>query len=82
MTLEETIEELTAKSGSGSNFLIGDNIIVVWYGTDWWEWEYRGNSFYAAKDLADDILRRHSRDSRLVRFYTGQIPDQRCVARA
>jgi hypothetical protein len=81
VTLEKTIEGLTAKTGSGGFFLIGENITVVWYGRDWWEWEYRGNTFYDAKDLADDVIRRNRMDSRLVRFFTGHIPDQRRVAR-
>lgn len=82
MTLEQTIEHLTAKTGSGGFFLLGDNLIVVWYGLDWWEWVYLGNTFYDCKDLAEDLIRRSSQDSRLVRFFSGDIPDQRSVARA
>jgi len=81
VALEQTIKDLSARTGSGGFFLIGDNIIIVWFGLDWWEWDYPGNTFYDAKDLADDLIQRNSRESRLVRFFTGDLPDQRFVAR-
>jgi hypothetical protein len=81
VTLEKAIEALTAKTASGGCFLIGDHKVVVWYGMDWWEWEYEGRTYYDTKDVAEEVLRRNSPDSRLVRFYSGMIPDQRRQAR-
>ena len=82
MTLEQAILDLTAKTPHGGHFWVGRHFILVRCGSDWWEWEYRGNSFYDPKDLAEDVLRRSASESRLVRFFTGRIPDQRRVPRA
>jgi hypothetical protein len=80
-TLEETIQALTARTPSGGSCTIGDSTFIVRYCSDSWEWEYRGNLYYDPQDLADAILRKSDAGSRLVRFFTGRIPDQRSVAR-
>ena len=77
MTLEETIKDLTSRTPSGGTCSIGDCSILVRYCADMWEWEFGGVIYYDLQDLADAILRVHAANSRLVRFYTGKIPDQR-----
>lgn len=82
MTLEETIRDLTSRTPSGGTCTIGDCSFTVRYCTDIWEWEYRGNIYYDLQDLAETIFRDNGANSRLVRFYTGKIPDQRRWPRA
>lgn len=81
MTLEETILSLTTKTISGGGFWIGSNYILVRYGMDWWEWVFRGRSFYDPGDLAENLLWSSEPHSRLVRYFTGRVPDQRRVTR-
>ena len=81
-TLEETIMALTARTPSGGRFAIGDSFFMVRYCADSWEWEYRGNLYYDPQDLAKAILRKCDAGSRLARYFTGRIPDQRSLARA
>ncbi len=81
-TLEETIKELTTRTPSGGSCAIGDSAFIVRYCSDSWEWEYRGNIYYDPQDLAQAILRKSAPSSRLVRFFTGRIPDQRKAPRA
>ena len=82
MTLEEIIMDLTARTANGGHFWIGSNYIIVRHGLDRWEWVYRGRSFYDLADLAENIIWRNSSTSRLVRFFSGRVPDERRVARA
>ncbi len=82
MTLVETLETLTARTPSGGGFWLGNNYLLVRYSSDVWEWEYRGNSFYDLQDLAEEILRRSSPSSRLVRYFSQIVPDQRREHRA
>jgi hypothetical protein len=77
MTLEEAIMEVTSRTPSGDSCRIGDSAFTVHYCADIWEWEYRGLIFHDPQDLAEAILRDCGANSRLVRFYTGKIPDQR-----
>lgn len=81
MTLEETILELTARTPSGGCCRIGETSFSVRYCADLWEWEYLGEVFWDPVDLAETILRKNHAGSRLVRFYTGKLPDQRKVPR-
>jgi len=81
MRLEETIMHLTSRTPSGGVCTIGHTTFKVHYSPDCWEWEYRGNTFYDPQDLAEEILRKCGAGSRLVRYFTGRIPDQRRVAR-
>lgn len=81
MNLEKTIMDLTAQTPSGGVCTIGSTSFRVHYSPDCWEWEYRGNTFYDPQDLAEEILRRSGSASRMARFFTGRIPDQRRVAR-
>jgi hypothetical protein len=80
-SLEETIKALTSTTPSGGCCTIGDSSFLVRYCSDSWEWEYRGNIYYDPQDLAEAILRKSGPSSRLVRFFTGRIPDQRRVSR-
>ena len=77
MTLDETILELTSRTPSGGTCHIGDRSFTIRYCSDIWEWEYRGLVFHDALDLAEAMLRDCNTNSRLVRFYTGKIPDER-----
>ena len=77
MTLEETIMALTARTPSGGSCTIGDSSFTVWYCADSWEWEYQGSAYYDPQDLAEAILGSHAPNTRLVRFFTGKLPDQR-----
>ena len=71
------IMELTSKVPSGGSCTIGDSTFTVHYCADSWEWSYRGNAYYDAQDLAEAILGGYAANTRLVRFFTGKIPDQR-----
>jgi len=82
VTLEETIKDLTSKTPSGGSCRMGDCSFSVWYCADIWEWEYRGHIFHDPQDLAETIARDFGADSRLVRFYSGKIPDQRRCPRS
>lgn len=77
MTLEEIIMDLTSRTPSGGCCTIGDSSFIVWYSSDSWEWEYRGNVYYDLQDLAEAILDGCASNTRMVRFFTGKIPDQR-----
>jgi hypothetical protein len=57
MTLEEIILELTSNTPSGGSCKIGDVSFNVWYCSDIWEWEYQGETFFDAQDLAEAIVR-------------------------
>jgi hypothetical protein len=57
MTLESLILELTSKTPSGGNCRIGDVCFTVRYCSDLWEWEYQGEVFFDALDLAEAIVR-------------------------
>ena len=80
-TLEETIKALTSRTPSGGSCAIGDSTFIVRYCSDSWEWEYRGNIYYDPQDLAEAILRKSDASSRLARYFTGRIPDQRRAVR-
>jgi hypothetical protein len=56
MTLEEIILELTSQTPSGGVCQLGDAFFKVWYCSDIWEWEYRGETFFDAQDLAEAIV--------------------------
>jgi hypothetical protein len=60
MTLEEIIMNLTSRTPSGGMCTIGDVSFNVWYCSDIWEWEYRGETFWDAQDLAEAIVRESS----------------------
>ena len=81
MTLEETLLFLTTRTPSGGGFWIGNNRVVVRYSVDTWEWEYRGTPFYDVQDLAEELLMRCGAGSRLARFFTERIQDERREAR-
>jgi hypothetical protein len=68
---------LTSRTPSGGSCKIGDRAFAVHYCTDIWEWEYQGHIFHDALDLAEAMLRDCNANCRLVRFYTGKIPDER-----
>ena len=82
MTLEEMLLFLTTRTPSGGGFWIGTNHFVVRYSADSWEWEYRGNLFYDVQDLAEEVLKRCGAGSRITRFFTERIPDERRELRA
>jgi hypothetical protein len=62
--------------------LLGNNYLIVRHGSDSWEWEYRGNIFYDLEHLTKEVLRRSGASSRLARFFTERVPDQRMEFRA
>ena len=82
MTLVETIADQTTRTPSGGGCWIGNNFVIVRHCSDCWEWEYRGGIFYDLQDLAEEILRRNGAGSRLVRYFTESVPDQRKEHRA
>src|ERR1035437_3909211 len=56
-TLEATIVKLTRETPSGGSRRIGDASFTVRYCSDIWEWEYQGETFWDARDLAESIVR-------------------------
>jgi hypothetical protein len=82
LTLEESLLFLTTRTPSGGGFWIGAHHFVVRYSADSWEWEYRGNLFYDVQDLAEEVLKRCGPGSRITRFFTERIPDERRELRA
>ena len=74
MRLIDTIMDLTSRTPSGGGFWLGSSYFIVRYGSDWWEWKYRGNVFYDLQDLADEILRRSGAGFRLVRHQMQRVP--------
>jgi hypothetical protein len=57
--LEAMILKLTQETPSGGTCRIGPVSFSVWYGPDIWEWEYQGESYWDAQDLAEAIIRDH-----------------------
>lgn len=74
MSIEEAIMDRTARTPSGGGFWLRNSYFIVRYGSDWWEWKYRGNIFYDLQDLAEEILRRSGAGSRLVHHHMQSIP--------
>jgi hypothetical protein len=72
--IEDTIMARTARTPSGGGFWLKNCFFHVRYGSDWWEWKYRGNIFYDLQDLADEILRRSGAGVRLTRHYLQALP--------
>jgi hypothetical protein len=55
MNLEKTIIDLTAKTPSGGTCWIGNIPFTVWYGSDYWEWVFRGVYYFDPLDLSEAI---------------------------
>lgn len=55
--VEASILELTSQTPSGGSCQIGDALFRVRYSSDTWEWEYSGEAFFDALDLAEAIIR-------------------------
>ncbi len=55
--VEATILELTSQTPSGGSCRIGHASVSVRYCSDTWEWEYLGEAFFDALDLAEAIVR-------------------------
>jgi hypothetical protein len=81
MTLEDTIITLTASTPSGGNCRIGDASFRVQYGLDFWEWEYQGEIYFDAQDLAEAILRGRGTDPRKSIYLGGRVADWRKAIR-
>jgi hypothetical protein len=57
--LEAMILKLTQEIPSGGICRVGPVSFSVWYCSDIWEWEYQGESYWDAQDLAEAIIRDH-----------------------
>lgn len=57
MTLEETILDRTANTPSGGICQLGEVSFRVRYCSDFWEWEYLGETYWDPLDLAEAIVR-------------------------
>ena len=57
MILEETILDLTSRTPSGGSCRIEKASFIVWYCADIWEWEYQGETYFDALDLAEAMNR-------------------------
>jgi hypothetical protein len=55
MNLEKVIMDLTSKTPSGGTCWIGNVPFTVWYGADYWEWEFQGAFYFDLQDLSDAI---------------------------
>jgi hypothetical protein len=55
MTLERMIKRMTITTPSGGRFNIGKVSITVSYCSDFWEWEYLGETYWDVQDLAEAI---------------------------
>lgn len=55
MNLEASILELTSCTPSGGTCRIGEATFKVLYCSDLWEWEYLGETYFDAQDLAEAI---------------------------
>jgi hypothetical protein len=56
-TLEAIIIKLTHETPSGEICRIGDAFFTVRYCSDIWEWDYLGETYWDAEDLAEAIVR-------------------------
>ena len=81
MTLEDTIITLTSSTPSGGSCRIGDTSFQVFYGPDFWEWEYQGETYFDAQDLAEAILRGRGADPRRTIYLGGRVADWRKAIR-
>lgn len=75
MSLEKTIQELTAKTPSGGTCWIEDIPFTVWFGSDYWEWEFQGVFYFDLQDLSEAMeahLRRISEAARQAVFFTSK----------
>jgi hypothetical protein len=67
MGLEETIMDLTSQTPSGGICWIGELPFTVWFGSDYWEWEFQGVYYFDPLDLSEAIeafLQRTADDAR------------------
>jgi hypothetical protein len=55
MNLEKVIMDLTSKTPSGGTCWVGNVPFTVWYGSDYWEWEFQGAFYFDLQDLSDAI---------------------------
>jgi hypothetical protein len=55
MSLEQTIIDLTSKTSSGGTCWLGDLPFRVWFGSDYWEWEFQGVYYFDSLDLSEAI---------------------------
>ena len=55
MTLEKLIKSMTIATPSGGRYNIGKASISVSYCSDFWEWEYLGETYWDVQDLAEAI---------------------------
>lgn len=55
MSLEKTIIDLTSKTSSGGTCWIGELPFTVWFGSDYWEWEFQGAYYFDPLDLSEAI---------------------------
>jgi len=58
MTLEKLIKSMTIATPSGGRYNIGKASISVSYCSDFWEWEYLGETYWDVQDLAEAIAGR------------------------
>ena len=69
MSIEKTIIDLTSKTPSGGTCWIGDIPFTIWYGSDYWEWVFRGVYYFDPLDLSEAIeafVQQTTEDSRQV----------------
>jgi len=74
MVPEALILKLTSKTPSGGSCRIGEACFKVWYCADIWEWEYQGETYFDALDLAEAMDRAGVADPRPV---TTRVPNPR-----
>jgi hypothetical protein len=55
LTLERMIKKMTIATPTGGYFNIGKASITVAYCSDFWEWEYLGETYWDVQDLAKAI---------------------------
>jgi hypothetical protein len=55
MSLEAMIKNMTRETPHGSSYTIGKASITVFYCSDFWEWEYLGETYWDVQDLAEAI---------------------------
>jgi len=56
MTLERMIKSMTIATPNGGRYNIGKASITVSYCSDFWEWEYLGETYWDVQDLAEAIV--------------------------